>query len=234
MDSASLRRGKSRSKSGSPGGMGRRFSVRLSLRARVFVVAVEPDGDDLVAVAGGELVVVVPAVSAVLVSVAVGADAGMRMKCGSPVSVSSPMPSAPPARRGGALRVVPSARVMVLSSMWTLFSTRRSLRRGLLGAGLGGGDAVDGQQPEVAQQVLVVDAAQRGVVDDALRAGDVGREAGEAVDGGAGFAAGGGDPFDVEDDAAVHVRSVRAATRTNLVPQAALPSPSKWSAASGS
>ncbi len=70
-------------------------------------------------------------------------------------------------------------------------------------AGLGGGDPVDGEEAEFAQQVLVVDAAQCGVVDDALRAGDVGCEAGEAVDGGAGFAAGGGDPFDVEDDPAV-------------------------------
>jgi hypothetical protein len=34
MDSASLRRGNSRSKSGWPGGIGRRFSVRLSLRVR--------------------------------------------------------------------------------------------------------------------------------------------------------------------------------------------------------
>ena len=74
-----------------------------------------------------------------------------------------------------------------------------------LRVGLGGGDAVDGEQPEVAQQGLVVHAAQCGVVDDALRAGDVGCEAGEAVHGGAGFAAGRGDPFDVEDDAAVHV-----------------------------
>ena len=101
---------------------------------------------------------------------------------------------------------MPSGRVMVLSSTWVLFSTRRpSLRRGGSAAGLGGGDPVDGEEAEVAQQVLVVDAAQRGVVDDALRAGDVGCEAGEAVDGGAGFAAGGGDPVDVEDDAAVDV-----------------------------
>ena len=62
-----------------------------------------------------------------------------------------------------------------------------------------------GQQSEFAEQVLVVDAAERGVVDDALCAGDVGCEAGEAVDGAAGFAAGGGDPFDVEDDPAVDV-----------------------------
>ena len=51
----------------------------------------------------------------------------------------------------------------------------------------------------------MVDAAQGGVVDDAVGAVDEGREAGEAVHGGAGFAAGRGDPFDVEDDAAVHV-----------------------------
>ena len=89
--------------------------------------------------------------------------------------------------------------------MWTFFSTRRSCAAGLLGAGLGGGDAVDREESEFAQQVLVVHAAQRGVVDDALRAGHVGCEAGEAVDGSAGFAAGGGDPFDVEDDPAVHV-----------------------------
>ena len=62
-----------------------------------------------------------------------------------------------------------------------------------------------GQQSEVAQQGLVVHAAQRGVVDDALGAVDEGCEAGEAVHRGAGFAAGVGDPFDVEDDAAVRV-----------------------------
>ena len=51
----------------------------------------------------------------------------------------------------------------------------------------------------------MVHAAECGVVDDALRAVDVGCEAGEAVHRGAGFAAGVGDPFDVEDDAAVDV-----------------------------
>ena len=47
-----------------------------------------------------------------------------------------------------------------------------------------------GQEAEVAEQGLVVDAAECGVVDDALGAGDEGCEAGEAVHGGAGFAAG--------------------------------------------
>ena len=51
----------------------------------------------------------------------------------------------------------------------------------------------------------MVHAAQGGVVDDALGAGDEWCEAGEAAHRGAGFAAGGGDPFDVEDDAAVDV-----------------------------
>ena len=70
---------------------------------------------------------------------------------------------------------------------------------------MGGGDPVDGEQAEVAQQGLVMHAAQGGVVDDALGAGDRGGEAGEAVHRGAGFTASLGDPFDVEDDAAVHV-----------------------------
>ena len=60
---------------------------------------------------------------------------------------------------------------MVLSSMCALFSTRRSVASRFLGAGLGGGDAVDGEQAEVAEQGLVVHAAERGVVDDALGAG---------------------------------------------------------------
>ena len=76
---------------------------------------------------------------------------------------------------------------------------------GLLGVGFGGGDAVDGEESEVAEQRLVVHAAECGVVDDALRAGDVGCEAGEAVHRGVGFAAVGGDPVDVEDDATVDV-----------------------------
>ena len=48
----------------------------VELPGGVVGVAVEPDGDGLVVVAVGELVVVVPAVLAVLVLVAVGADAG--------------------------------------------------------------------------------------------------------------------------------------------------------------
>jgi len=55
----------------------------------------------------------------------------------------------------------------------------------------------------------VVDTAEGGVVDDALSAGDVGCEAGEAVDGGAGFAARGGDPVDIENDAAMTVFGAR-------------------------
>ena len=51
----------------------------------------------------------------------------------------------------------------------------------------------------------MVHAAQGSVVDDALGAGDKGREASEAVHGGAGFAAGARDPVDVEDDASVRV-----------------------------
>ena len=48
----------------------------VELPGGVVGVAVESDGDGLVVVAVGELVVVVPAVLAVLVAVAVGADAG--------------------------------------------------------------------------------------------------------------------------------------------------------------
>ena len=207
MDSASLRRGKSRSKSGSPGGMGRRFSVRLSLRA---VSSSLPWSRTVMvrsAVAVGELVVVVPAVAAVLVVVAVGADAGERHRSGGRrCRWVRRCRGRRRGRRAGWSSVVPSARVMVLSSMWTFFSTRCPVAAaGFVGAGLGGGDAVDGEQAEVAEEVLVVDAAQGGVVDDALGAGEVWREAGEAVDGAAGFAAGGGDPVDVEDDAAVAV-----------------------------
>ena len=69
----------------------------VELAGGVVVVAVEPDGDGLVAVAVGELVVVVPAVAAVLVRGCGGCGrGGARSKCRSPVSVSSPMPSAPP------------------------------------------------------------------------------------------------------------------------------------------
>ena len=49
-------------------------------------------------------------------------------------------------------------------------------------------------------------AAQRGVVDDALRADQVGCEAGQAVHGGVGFAVCLRNPFDVEDDPTVHPR----------------------------
>ena len=45
-------------------------------------------------------------------------------------------------------------------------------------------------------------AAEGGVVDDALGAGAVGCDSGEGVNGDCCFAAGLGDPFDVEDDAA--------------------------------
>ena len=66
---------------------------------------------------------------------------------------------------------MPSARVT-----WSVFEVRRLLDALALGParllrpGLGGGDPVDGQQAEVAEQRLVVDAAEGGVVDDALRA----------------------------------------------------------------
>jgi hypothetical protein len=44
----------------------------------------------------------------------------------------------------------------------------------LLGSFLLGRDPVEGEQAEVAQQRLVVDASERSVVDDALRTGDQG------------------------------------------------------------
>ncbi|HEY5011601.1 MAG TPA: hypothetical protein VIK61_02715 [Acidimicrobiia bacterium] len=50
-----------------------------------------------------------------------------------------------------------------------------------------------------------MDAAQGGVVDDALRSGHVRCEAGETLHRGLGFAAMLGNPRDVEDDPAVHV-----------------------------
>ena len=117
------------------------------------------------------------------------------------------MPMAPPWANREMVSVVPSGRVIVVvfDVGGLLDALRPSLRRGCLGAGLGGGDAVDRQEPEVAEEGLVVDAAEGGVVDDALGAGARGCESAEAVHGGGGFAAGGGDPVDVEDDAAVDV-----------------------------
>ena len=76
---------------------------------------------------------------------------------------------------------------------------------GVLRVGVGRSDAVDRQETEVAQQGLVVHAAQGGVVDDSLRAPNQRCEAGEAAHRGAGLAAGRRDPLDVENDAAVHV-----------------------------
>ena len=167
----------------------------------------QPDGDRAAAEVVGEAVVVVPAVLAVLVAVAVGADAvewrevqvagvGERRRCRS--------------RRRG--RRAATVSVRAVGELDGLVFDVRAFRfalsfvaAGLLRAGLCGGDAVDGEPAEVAQEALVVDAAQRGVVDDALRAGQEGSDAFEAVHGGGGFAAGFGDPVDVEDDAAVGV-----------------------------
>ena len=119
------------------------------------------------------------------------------------------MPSAPPDAKSRSVRVAAvGERDGLVFDVDVLLDAPLVAPR-LARAGLRGGDPVDGQQPEFAQQVLVVHAAECGVVDDALRARDVGCEAGEAVDGAAGFAAGGGDPFDVEDDAAVDLVGAR-------------------------
>src|SRR5439155_14029592 len=66
-----------------------------------------------------------------------------------------------------------------------------------------------GQPSEVAQQPLVVSAAECGVVDDALRAGKERSESLEAAHRGGGFTARFRYPVDVEDDAAVRVFGTR-------------------------
>ena len=59
---------------------------------------------------------------------------------------------------------------------------------------------------EVAEKALVVGASQRCVVDHALGAGHEGGEAFEAANGGGSFAAGLGDPCDVEDDPPMDIK----------------------------
>jgi len=140
MDSASLRRG-SRSKSGSPGGIGRRFSGRFSLRA-----------------VSSSL----PWSRTVMMCACTARE--VRSRCTSGSAGFCP---------GCAL-----LDALPVTAAW------------LLGTAFGGGDTVDSEQSEFAEQMLVVDAAECSVVDDPLRTGDVGGEAGEALDGGAGFAAG--------------------------------------------
>ena len=146
----------------------------VELARGVVGVAVEPDGDGPVAVAVGESVVVVPAVLAVLVAVAVGADAG-EFGEGEVAGVgefADADGAAARVERDGACRAVGDGDGLVFDVGALLDA---SLVRGaaFLGSALRGGDPVDREQPEVAQQGLVVDAAERGVVDDALGAGDV-------------------------------------------------------------
>ena len=180
--------------------------MRLNPRAVVVGGGVEPNGDGAGAVAVGELVVVVPAVAAALVLGPVGADAaefGEREVAGVGAFGEAERPGVG-VEVEGAAGAVGEGDGLVFDVGALLDASAAGAPVGF-GGGDGGGDPVDGEEAEFAEQVLVVGAAQGGVVDDALGAGDEGCEAGEEVEGGAGFAAGGGDPVDVEDDAAVAV-----------------------------
>src|SRR5205085_1892236 len=147
-------------------------------------------------VAVGELVVVVPAVLAILVAVAMRTDArefgeGEVTGFG---EFSDPNGTTAGVHRERVLASGDGDGLLLYISALLDAPFRTSW---CLGVGFGGGDAVNGDEPEIAQEGLVVDAAQRGVVDDAVRARHVGCEAGEAVHRGAGFATGLGNPFDV-------------------------------------
>ena len=123
----------------------------VELAFGVLVVAVEADGDLAAAEVVGEGVFVVPAVGAGLVGAADGVDAAELVEVVlAVVGEPSDAEGAGSGIEGDGL-VVPSGRVMVLASMTVLFSVRRSAlsRRGRLGAGLGGGDPVDGEEAEV-------------------------------------------------------------------------------------
>jgi len=123
----------------------------VELARRVLVVAVEPDRDGLVVVAGGELVVVVPAVAAVLVPAAVGADARQPLEvwlagvgelddseCAA-VGVETKRPVAAVGEGDGLVfevDVLLDPSVVASCLGW---------------GGLGGGDAVDGEEAEFAE-----------------------------------------------------------------------------------
>jgi hypothetical protein len=114
IDSASLRRGLSRAKSVSVGD-GSQVLGAVQSPGTVVRVAVEPDGDGCGVVVVGEPVVVAPAEFAVLVGVAMRADALECRKQRFPDSSSSPMPRAPPWAESRTARREPSARRTVLS-----------------------------------------------------------------------------------------------------------------------
>ena len=180
--------------------------MRLNPRASSSGVAVESNGDGASAVAVGELVVVVPAVAAALVLSPVGADPsqfGERevTSVGAFGDAERPGVCVEVEREAGAV----GERDGLVFDVGAFLDPSAAGAPVGFGGGDGGGDAVDREEAEFAEEVLVVGAAQGGVVDDGLRAGNQGCEAGEEVEGGAGFAAGSGDPVDVEDDAAVAV-----------------------------
>ena len=107
----------------------------------------------LVFVAVGQLVVVVPAVLAVLVAVAVGADAGEFGEgevAGFGEFTDADRTAARVEREVTWLAV---GTVMVLSSTWALFSTRRSARRGALGVALAAVTRLIGSSPRSRSRV---------------------------------------------------------------------------------
>ena len=166
----------------------------------VFVGAVEPDGDGAGAEAWREAVVVVPAILAVLVGVAVGADAGEFGEV-----VFAGVGEGGDADCSVAGEEVDVERRAVGSGDGALFDERRLRNASALGAarlpsaGFGGCDLVDRQQPEMTQEVLVMCAAQCGVVDDALGAGAQWCEFVERGHGGGGLGAGRRDPVGVDE-----------------------------------
>ena len=167
------------------------------------------------------------------VGVAVGADPGAAGEVRSPLAVSSPRPSAPPLGVQDAVVVgAVGERMVLVFEQVRLLDASSVLASGLLGAGLRGGDAVDREQPAVAEQRLVVDAAEGGVVDDAQRAGS--RGASRSMHSSAMSAS----PPGVGTQSTSRIMrawtsSVRAATMTYLVPQAVSPLPSTCSAGVG-
>ena len=122
--------------------MGRTFSVRLNLRAASSALPWSRTVMRLVLVPVGELVVVVPAVLAVLVAVAVGADAGEFGEgevAGFGEFADADGAAARVERDGGRLAVEGDGLVFDVGALLDA-SFRAS---GVLGVGFGGGDAVD-------------------------------------------------------------------------------------------
>ena len=126
----------------------------VELAGGVVVVAVEPDGDGPGAVGGRG--------AGSRCTSGSGRSCrrlrwvrmrGSSVKVSSPVSVSSPMPSAPPcAKRRSVRRGAVGEGDGLVFDVGALLDASPPLRRGFLVGGLGGGDPVDGEQAEVAEQ----------------------------------------------------------------------------------